>query len=123
MYDTFIVLNYACKNLCVSHHISVTSHVHAQLFAVMVVHIVRMSRLRACISMSHIRFSSTQADPAPNPGARGHMSAWQIHQYGGNEELALSSTVRMPTLRSPEDILIQVHAASVNPIDVRMRGK
>lgn len=49
------------------------------------------------------------------------MKAWQIHQYGGNEELSLSATARIPSIQSPKDILVEVHAASVNPIDVNMR--
>ncbi|KAK3098765.1 hypothetical protein FSP39_022868 [Pinctada imbricata] len=50
------------------------------------------------------------------------MKAWQIHQYGSNEELTFSNTVRVPRVRNPKDILVKVHAASVNPIDIRMRG-
>ncbi|XP_060571194.1 reticulon-4-interacting protein 1 homolog, mitochondrial-like [Ruditapes philippinarum] len=49
------------------------------------------------------------------------MKAWQIHQYGGNEELVLSETAKIPEIKNPKDILIEIHAASVNPIDVRMR--
>lgn len=50
------------------------------------------------------------------------MQAWQIHQYGGNEELTLTDAARIATIKSPNELLIRVHAASVNPIDVRMRG-
>ncbi|XP_041352082.1 reticulon-4-interacting protein 1, mitochondrial-like isoform X2 [Gigantopelta aegis] len=50
------------------------------------------------------------------------MSAWQIHQYGGNEELSLSTTSRVPYIDHPNDIVVKVHAASVNPIDVHMRS-
>lgn len=50
------------------------------------------------------------------------MQAWQIHQYGGNEELTWSDKARAATIKSPDEILIKVDAASVNPIDVRMRG-
>ena len=41
----------------------------------------------------------------------------------GNEELSLSTSARIPNIQSPKDILVEVHAASVNPIDVMMRGK
>ena len=50
------------------------------------------------------------------------MKAWQIHQYGGNENLILSNLVRIPKVQDPTDILVQVHAASINPIDCEMRG-
>lgn len=54
---------------------------------------------------------------------KGTMRAWQIHQYGGNEELTLSDSVTIPKIKDPKGILINVHAASINPIDCRMRGK
>ncbi|KAK6187501.1 hypothetical protein SNE40_005510 [Patella caerulea] len=49
------------------------------------------------------------------------MLAWQIHSYGGNDQLTLSATNRIPMIKNPNDILVEVHAASVNPIDIRMR--
>ena len=50
------------------------------------------------------------------------MSAWQLHKYGGNEQLGLTNTARIPPILNPQDVLIKVYAASVNPIDVAMRG-
>lgn len=49
------------------------------------------------------------------------MKAWQIERYGTTAEMNYTTT-RIPVLRSPDDILIKVHAASVNPIDTRMLG-
>ena len=51
------------------------------------------------------------------------MLAWQIHCYGGLEELQLSKTARIPQIKGPNDILIQVCASSINPIDLAMMGK
>jgi len=51
------------------------------------------------------------------------MSAWQLHEYGGINQLKLSSTVPMPVVCRPHDVLVRVHAASVNPVDVLMAGK
>lgn len=47
------------------------------------------------------------------------MQAWQIHSYGGLEELKLSN-VRIPVIAKPTDVLIKVEASSVNSIDIAM---
>ncbi|XP_043264004.1 reticulon-4-interacting protein 1 homolog, mitochondrial [Colletes gigas] len=47
------------------------------------------------------------------------MQAWQIHSYGGLEELKLSN-IRIPVIGRPTDVLIKVQASSVNPIDIAM---
>lgn len=51
------------------------------------------------------------------------MSAWFVDQYGTNEVLRYSEEIPMPTVRSPTEVLIKVHATSLNPLDVAMRGK
>lgn len=51
------------------------------------------------------------------------MSAWVINQYGTNEVLKYSEEIPVPSVRSPSDVMIKVHAASLNPIDTSMRGK
>lgn len=48
------------------------------------------------------------------------MCAWQVHSYGGTEELQLSCSVRDPVISKPDDVLVNVSASSVNPIDVAM---
>lgn len=47
------------------------------------------------------------------------MQAWQIHSYGGLEELKFSN-VRIPMIARPTDVLVKVQASSVNGIDVAM---
>ncbi|XP_061171258.1 reticulon-4-interacting protein 1 homolog, mitochondrial-like [Saccostrea echinata] len=54
--------------------------------------------------------------------ARGVMRAWQIRRYGGNDELTWSESVRVPRIIHPEDVLVNVTAASLNMLDIRMRG-
>lgn len=49
------------------------------------------------------------------------IKSWQIHSYGGLEELQLTVS-RIPIIESPTDVQIKVHAASVNPIDKIMIG-
>lgn len=50
------------------------------------------------------------------------MQAWQAFEYGGPDKLQLNTTAQSPIIRSPLDVLVKVHAASVNPLDVRMLG-
>ncbi|KAK3768156.1 hypothetical protein RRG08_010826 [Elysia crispata] len=50
------------------------------------------------------------------------MSAWQVHEYGGLDQLSLSTTARAATIKHPTEMLIKVHAASINPLDIRMMG-
>ena len=50
------------------------------------------------------------------------MSAWQIHEYGGLDQLSLSTSAQTATIKHPTELLIKVHAASLNPLDVRMMG-
>ena len=49
------------------------------------------------------------------------MEAWSINEYGSNDILELTRQP-LPRLRKPTDILVRVHAASVNPLDFRMRS-
>ncbi|XP_077366222.1 NAD(P)H oxidoreductase RTN4IP1, mitochondrial-like isoform X2 [Festucalex cinctus] len=50
------------------------------------------------------------------------MSAWVIDQFGTNEVLRYSEDIPVPTITSSSQVMIQVHAASLNPLDVSMRG-
>ncbi|XP_043277624.1 reticulon-4-interacting protein 1, mitochondrial [Venturia canescens] len=52
-----------------------------------------------------------------NPEAKSR--AWQIHSYGGLEDLKLSN-VRIPVISKPNEVLVKIDASSVNPIDVAM---
>lgn len=51
------------------------------------------------------------------------MPAWVIDKYGKNEVLRFTQNMMMPVIQYPNEIIIKVHAASVNPIDVNMRSK
>lgn len=50
------------------------------------------------------------------------MQAWQIHCYGGIEEVKLF-TVKMPVISRPTDVLVKVDASSVNPFDLALTSK
>ena len=49
-------------------------------------------------------------------------SNWQISKYGDVSELKLTENDTLPILQNKNQVLIKVHAASVNQIDVKMLG-
>jgi hypothetical protein len=48
-------------------------------------------------------------------------NAWQVHSYGGIDELQYGP-IRIPQIRCSDEVLINVEATSVNPIDLFMLG-
>lgn len=50
------------------------------------------------------------------------MSAWVIDQYGTNGVLRYTEEITAPTIKSATDVMIKVCAASLNPLDMSMRG-
>lgn len=50
------------------------------------------------------------------------MKCWQLETYGGIKELHMKDNVSVPIVRSPYDVLVEVCASSVNPLDVIMCG-
>ncbi|XP_054719852.1 reticulon-4-interacting protein 1, mitochondrial-like isoform X2 [Uloborus diversus] len=48
------------------------------------------------------------------------MRAWQLLQYGSPENLKFNEDGKIPILKDTMDVLVKVHAASINPLDVRM---
>ncbi|XP_061843334.1 reticulon-4-interacting protein 1 homolog, mitochondrial-like [Nerophis lumbriciformis] len=50
------------------------------------------------------------------------MSAWVLDQFGTNEVLRFSEDTPVPTITSSSQVVVKVHATSLNPLDVAMRG-
>ncbi|KAG7509660.1 reticulon-4-interacting protein 1, mitochondrial [Solea senegalensis] len=50
------------------------------------------------------------------------MPAWVIDKYGSNEVLRFTKNARFPFLRFPNEVIVKVFAAGLNPLDVSMRG-
>ncbi|XP_074166280.1 NAD(P)H oxidoreductase RTN4IP1, mitochondrial [Sminthopsis crassicaudata] len=50
------------------------------------------------------------------------MPAWVIDKYGPNEVLRFTKNMMFPVIYYPNEVIIKVHAASINPIDVTMRS-
>lgn len=84
--------------------------------------------------LSVVRWSSTKTPKDFSTGSlhsssqegsedqSGKMRGWQIHEYGGVEILQCSNNIKIPTISSPNEVCVEVHTASVNPIDVAMMG-
>ncbi len=50
------------------------------------------------------------------------MAAWQINGYNGIQSLEFTETQDIPLITKPNDVLVEVKAASINAIDVMMTG-
>ncbi|XP_065347775.1 reticulon-4-interacting protein 1 homolog, mitochondrial-like [Cloeon dipterum] len=72
------------------------------------------------------RNSSTQAEPdlqtPQQQSCRNRMHAWQIHGFGGIDQLNLTDSERIPKLLRPNEVIVQMKFTSVNPIDTAMIG-
>lgn len=82
-------------------------------------------RRTAAVSSRLDRPVSAASVSAPKPSTQQHtnkMHAWQLHSFGGVEQLSLSDSVRIPMLAGPNDVLVQISTTSVNPIDLAMLG-
>lgn len=51
--------------------------------------------------------------------SQSRIKSWVANNYGSLNELELKTT-RLPIIQNPGDVLIKVHAASINPIDKMM---
>ncbi|NXX97604.1 RT4I1 protein, partial [Centropus bengalensis] len=54
--------------------------------------------------------------------ARSAMPSWVIDRYGSGEALRFTRDMGFPAIRFPNEVIIRVHAASLNPIDLSMRS-
>lgn len=51
------------------------------------------------------------------------MPAWVIDKYGTNEVLRFTKNASFPVIDYPNEVIVKVHAAGLNPLDVKMRGE
>lgn len=66
-----------------------------------------------CVSL----FSNKQLVNYAENCVNGNIKSWIFNSYGNSSELSLSSG-SCPILNNPDEILVRVKAASINPIDV-----
>ncbi|KAL7873799.1 hypothetical protein AOLI_G00128700 [Acnodon oligacanthus] len=50
------------------------------------------------------------------------MQAWVIDSYGSNSALRYTTNAPFPIIHYPNEVIVQVHAAGLNPLDISMRG-
>lgn len=50
------------------------------------------------------------------------MPAWVIDKYGSNDVLRFTKNASFPVINYPNEVIVKVFAAGLNPIDVGMRG-
>ncbi|XP_010734703.2 NAD(P)H oxidoreductase RTN4IP1, mitochondrial [Larimichthys crocea] len=50
------------------------------------------------------------------------MPAWVIDKYGSNDVLRFTKNASFPIINYPNEVIVKVSAAGLNPIDVSMRG-
>ncbi|KAM9777456.1 NAD(P)H oxidoreductase RTN4IP1, mitochondrial [Neosynchiropus ocellatus] len=72
-------------------------------------------RLKAPCESNSRSFSSSRP-------CRTVMPAWVIDKYGGNDVLRFTKNASFPVLNYPNEVVVKVLAAGLNPIDVSMRG-
>lgn len=51
------------------------------------------------------------------------MPAWVIDKYGDNDVLRFTKNAPFPIINYPNEVVVKVHSAALNPIDVSMRGE
>lgn len=76
-----------------------------------------------CASTNKFTGTTNHSSQEGSSENHGKMKAWQIHEYGGVEILQCSDNIKIPSIKSPNEVCIEIKAASVNPIDVAMMGK
>ncbi|XP_012724520.2 reticulon-4-interacting protein 1 homolog, mitochondrial [Fundulus heteroclitus] len=57
-----------------------------------------------------------------SPSRLQSMSAWVIDQYGSSAVLRHTDEISIPTINFAHEVMIKVSAASLNPLDLNMRG-
>ncbi|XP_036449080.1 reticulon-4-interacting protein 1 homolog, mitochondrial [Colossoma macropomum] len=50
------------------------------------------------------------------------MQAWVIDKYGNNSVLRYTKNASFPIIHYPNEVIVKVHAAGLNPLDINMRG-
>lgn len=80
--------------------------------------VVKCARVNVPVSWHSSRtrlFSTTRA-------CRTIMPAWVIDKYGSNDVLRFTKNASFPLINYPNEVVVKVFAAGLNPLDIGMRG-
>lgn len=69
-----------------------------------------------------LRAGGVKSFSTSSPRIQSVMKSWVIDQYGDNRVLRFSENAAFPVIHYPNEVIIKVHAAGLNPLDVNMRG-
>lgn len=75
--------------------------------------------------LPQLRTLATFSNSAEDVGIKelpSKMSAWQINSFTGLSSLKLAENLEVPSISQPNEVLIEVKAASINSLDVAMTG-
>ncbi|KAM4542662.1 NAD(P)H oxidoreductase RTN4IP1, mitochondrial [Odontesthes bonariensis] len=88
------------------------------------VHRRLLLHLRKCpsVNTSTSRLDSQKRLISTSNRCRTVMPAWVIDRYGNNDVLRFTRNAGFPVIHYPNEVIIKVFAAGLNPIDVSMRG-
>lgn len=64
----------------------------------------------------------TMSDDRSGPENAKIMRGWELNEYGGIDALTFSQNILLPQIKSPTDVLVEVIATSVNPLDQLQTG-
>ncbi|XP_023250489.1 reticulon-4-interacting protein 1, mitochondrial [Seriola lalandi dorsalis] len=73
-------------------------------------------------SRSVSRHSSQSRLFSTSSRCRTIMPAWVIDKYGSNDVLRFTKNASFPVINYPNEVIVKVVAAGLNPLDVSMRG-
>ncbi|CAJ1074133.1 reticulon-4-interacting protein 1 homolog%2C mitochondrial isoform X1 [Xyrichtys novacula] len=87
----------------------------------------RFMQSRCLFHMSKVRTSGSGINNqkrlfSKTRSCRTIMPAWVIDKYGSNDVLRFTKNVSFPVIDYPNEVIVKVFAAGLNPLDVSMRG-
>ncbi|XP_004082725.2 reticulon-4-interacting protein 1, mitochondrial isoform X1 [Oryzias latipes] len=77
---------------------------------------------KACARNPPTRLQNQSRRISTSRRCRDVMPAWVIDKYGSNDVLRFTRNASFPSITFPNEVMVKVFAAGLNPLDVSMRG-